>query len=86
MQRTTESQVEQAARRTAERRAAYTPEQRAAVAAAQAMVPEMLARMFVGPANSKGRQPMWVMPREEWVALGAPATAEAWLAWEAQGS
>jgi len=55
------------------------------MAARQAMRPapegdavERLQRMFVGPANDKGRQDGWVMPRAEWLALGAPRTAAEW--------
>ena len=43
-----------------------------------------LNRLFVGveERDAKGRgsghMPVWVMPEADWLALGAPATAQAW--------
>ena len=75
-----ESAHEQAMRRSAERRAQWTPADHALAAEAKRLAPLLLARLFVGPGDAKGRQDGWVMPEAEWVALGAPRTAAEWAA------
>ena len=73
-----ETHHEMALRRTAARKATWTAAEHTIAAVAQAVAPELLARMFVGPGSAKGRQPGWVMPEAEWITLGSPRTADEW--------
>lgn len=60
-----ETVVEQARRRAAEVRATHSPEFLAEVEAVVASMSDRLGRMFVGPANKKGRCPAFFATQEE---------------------